>query len=247
MTPLVIAHRGASAEFAEHTVAAYERAIELGADGVECDVRLTADDHLVCIHDSTIDRTSNGRATVSTSTLADLQRWDMASWKNDRSASPTGAVDPRDQILTLNTLLGVVADAGRPVSLSIETKHPTRDGARLEAALVRALRHVGLVPAGDTPADPQGLLRVMSFSAAALGRMRALAPSIPTVYLVDAPRDTDGRLPHGALVSGPGIRGLRDDPAHIERMHARTASDQRQRIAARAKRPVGHRRARRRF
>ena len=221
MTPLVIAHRGASAEFAEHTMAAYERAIELGADGLECDVRLTADDELVCIHDATIDRTSNGRGSVSTKTLAQLRRWDTSAWKSGADPQPVGEVNPRDQILTLNALLGLVADASRSVSLSIETKHPTRDGARLEAALVKALRRVGRVPKGDNPADPQGQLRVMSFSAAALGRMRAIAPSIPTVYLVDAPRDVEGRLPHGALVSGPGIRGLRADPGHIDRMHKR--------------------------
>ena len=49
--PAVFAHRGASAHRAEHTLAAYERALEVGADGLECDVRLTADGHLVLVHD----------------------------------------------------------------------------------------------------------------------------------------------------------------------------------------------------
>ena len=54
----IVAHRGASTDRAEHTRAAYELAIEQGADGLECDVRLTRDGHLVCIHDRTVNRTS---------------------------------------------------------------------------------------------------------------------------------------------------------------------------------------------
>ena len=55
--PFVVAHRGASADLPEHTRAAYERALEEGADAVECDVRLTRDGHLVCVHDRKLDRT----------------------------------------------------------------------------------------------------------------------------------------------------------------------------------------------
>lgn len=57
----MIAHRGSSEDVPEHTLAAYRKAIEDGADGVECDVRLTADGVLVCVHDRRVDRTSNGR------------------------------------------------------------------------------------------------------------------------------------------------------------------------------------------
>ena len=72
-TPLVIAHRGSSSAEPEHTLAAYMRAIEEGADGLECDVRLTADSHLVCVHDPRVNRTSNGRGLVSTLELAELE------------------------------------------------------------------------------------------------------------------------------------------------------------------------------
>lgn len=68
----VIAHRGASADVPEHTLAAYRKAIEDGADGLECDVRLTSDGHLVCVHDRRVNRTSNGRGAVSALELADL-------------------------------------------------------------------------------------------------------------------------------------------------------------------------------
>ncbi len=69
----MVAHRGASADRPEHTLAAYELALQEGADGVECDVRLTSDGHLVCVHDRRVDRTSNGTGLVSEMTLAQLR------------------------------------------------------------------------------------------------------------------------------------------------------------------------------
>src|SRR5215510_13176508 len=77
----VVAHRGASEDAPEHTLAAYRRAIEDGADALECDVRLTADGHLVCVHDRRVNRTSNGRGAVSALELADLATLDFGSWK----------------------------------------------------------------------------------------------------------------------------------------------------------------------
>src|SRR5262245_11610484 len=75
--PLVFAHRGASAERPEHTEEAYKLAISQGADGLECDVRLTRDGHLVCIHDATLRRTSNVRGRVSSLSLDELRRLDF--------------------------------------------------------------------------------------------------------------------------------------------------------------------------
>ena len=68
--PFVVAHRGASAQRPEHTLAAYELALQEGADGVECDVRLTRDGHLVCVHDRRLERTSTGTGLVSEMTLS---------------------------------------------------------------------------------------------------------------------------------------------------------------------------------
>src|SRR5215468_5747873 len=108
--PLVFAHRGASAERPEHTEEAYQLAIEQGADGLECDVRLTRDGHLVCIHDATLRRTSNGRGRVSALTLDELRQLDFG-----------GA-----PLLTLDDLLTLATSAGRPLRLLVETKHPSR-------------------------------------------------------------------------------------------------------------------------
>ena len=74
MRPQVVAHRGASHENAEHTLRAYLAALDAGAEALECDVRLTADGHLVCVHDRDLRRTASRRGVVSTMELADLDR-----------------------------------------------------------------------------------------------------------------------------------------------------------------------------
>ena len=236
--PLVIAHRGASAERAEHTLAAYELAIEQGADGLECDVRLTADGHLVCVHDRRIDRTSDGWGVVSTKTLADLRRHDFGSWAEQGGPRPTRRPlrerrladrrleswpgedvlsDPSGGILTLPTLLDLVTSSPRPILLAIETKHPTRYAGWVEQAVVAQLRRFGLAnPARQGPHP----VRVMSFSAQAVRRFGALAPGVPRVFLMDRVplRMRAGDLPFGATIAGPDIAILRAHPSYAARV-----------------------------
>src|SRR6478609_11775335 len=142
--PQVVAHRGASHDNAEHTLRAYVAALDAGAEGLECDVRLTADGHLVCVHDRDLRRTASSRTLVSNTELAELDQLDFHSWKNPWADLDDEAPDPDDQldkVLTLRTLLETVADYDRRVELAIETKHPTRFGGLVErAAAGRAAR-----------------------------------------------------------------------------------------------------------
>lgn len=218
----VVAHRGASEEVPEHTLAAYERAIEEGADALECDVRLTADGHLVCVHDRRINRTSDGHGVVSTKTLAELDARDFGSWKPPAGATIAGdhfVVDERrSRVLTLERLLSLVADSPREVGLAIETKHPTRYAGLVEQQVVAVLRRFGLVP----PPDPdRSRVRVMSFSQLSLRRMRVLAPRVPTVFLMERVplRFRDGDLPFHACVAGPSMEILREHPGYVARVH----------------------------
>jgi glycerophosphoryl diester phosphodiesterase len=71
---IVIAHRGASAERPENTIAAFQRAVELGADAIELDVRLSSDGVPVVIHDPTLDRTTTAQGAVARKTAAELVR-----------------------------------------------------------------------------------------------------------------------------------------------------------------------------
>ncbi len=75
--PLIIGHRGASADAPENTLAAFYQAVEQGADGIELDVQLSADGHLVIFHDDRVDRVSNGSGKVSQKTLAELKTLDL--------------------------------------------------------------------------------------------------------------------------------------------------------------------------
>jgi glycerophosphoryl diester phosphodiesterase len=213
----VVAHRGASHDAPEHTLAAYKKAIEDGADALECDVRLTADGHLVCVHDRRVNRTSNGRGAVSALELADLAALDFGSWK-DSEESPDWGDPSFTSVLTLERLLELVADSGRRIELAIETKHPTRWAGQVEERLLHLLGRFGLndpKTANDSP------VRVMSFSARSLHRISASAPNIPTVYLMQfvTPRLRDGRLPAGSRIAGPGIRIVRNHPGYIARLH----------------------------
>ncbi|MER7662203.1 MULTISPECIES: glycerophosphodiester phosphodiesterase [unclassified Streptomyces] len=216
----VVAHRGASEDAPEHTLAAYMKAIDDGADALECDVRLSADGHLVCVHDRRVNRTSNGRGAVSALELADLSALDFGTWKGreDSAESPDWGDPSLTSVLTLERLLELVADSGRRVELAIETKHPTRWAGQVEDRLLQLLGRFGLA---DPPTPADSPVRVMSFSARSLHRVSAAAPRIPTVYLLQfvSPRLRDGRLPSGARIAGPGIRIVRNQPGYIARLH----------------------------
>ena len=76
MMPKIIAHRGASGHAPENTMAAFQLALEMAADGIELDAMLTKDGEVVVIHDDSLDRTTNGTGAVHDFTLAELQRLD---------------------------------------------------------------------------------------------------------------------------------------------------------------------------
>ena len=228
--PLVVAHRGSSAAHAEHTLAAYELALAEGADSLECDVRLTRDGVLVCVHDRRIDRVSDGRGVLSTLELADLTDLDFASWKS-RSDDPLLAeavseveLDPeRRSVLTLERLVQLAVDSrspsGRPVQLHIETKHPTRYGGLVERALVALLTRYGLAAPLSRSVSP---VTVMSYALTSLRRVHALAPVLPTVLLMDRVpvRYRDGRLPLQVSAAGVAMRVPRKHPGYVQRVHA---------------------------
>jgi glycerophosphoryl diester phosphodiesterase len=220
--PRVIAHRGSSEDVAEHTLAAYEKAVDDGADGLECDVRLSADGHLVCVHDRRVERTSNGRGVVSTLELAELAALDFGAGKrgwdlDDEAEWPDRT---RTGILTLERLLETVLDAPRPLELAIETKHPTRYAGRVEHTLVALLDRFGLAHPRRGQVTP---VRVMSFSQLSLRRVRRLAPSLGTVLLLDRVplRFRDGALPVGVRAAGPGIDVVRRQPRTVGAFQAR--------------------------
>ena len=78
--PWVIAHRGASGHAPENTMAAFRKAVELGARFIETDLQMTRDAQFVAMHDSTVERTSNGRGAVREMTMAQIRELDAGKW-----------------------------------------------------------------------------------------------------------------------------------------------------------------------
>ncbi|MDP9496760.1 MAG: glycerophosphodiester phosphodiesterase [Actinomycetota bacterium] len=219
----VVAHRGSSGTYPEHTLAAFEAAVAEGADALECDVRLTRDGVLVCVHDRRVDRTSNGRGLVSTLELADLAELDFASWK--RGAAPADATGQEapdldaGRVLTLDRLLQLVVDAGSPVQLHVETKHPTRYGGQVERALLQLLDRYGLA---RPPSRAESRIYVVSYALSSLRRVHLAAPTIPTVINTDLvlPWLHAGRLPPRVAGVGVALRAVRARPGFVRRVQA---------------------------
>src|SRR5699024_4712594 len=111
----VFAHRGASTHYAEHTRAAYAHALTVGADGIETDVQLTADGQLICWHDPTVNRTSNGQGPLEAHTLAELRQLDVHTWKTRSAKLPSEYGDASNQLMTLDELTLMLMGANRPV------------------------------------------------------------------------------------------------------------------------------------
>ncbi|MBT0567629.1 glycerophosphodiester phosphodiesterase [Williamsia sp. CHRR-6] len=200
--PAVVAHRGASADRPEHTIGAYELALAQGAEGLECDVRLTRDRRLVCIHDRTVDRTSSGTGVVSEMTLAQLQELDFGSWHpHGRPAT----------VLTLAELITLTLDHDRPARLFIETKHPVRYGGQVEDLVLEELKRFKVA---SPPSVDHSRAVVISFSTVGMWRIRRQAPMLPTVLLGDAATLLRGvaATSVGATAVGPSIAMLRDRP-----------------------------------
>jgi glycerophosphoryl diester phosphodiesterase len=239
--PVIFAHRGSSGTYAEHTRAAYLQALADGADGVECDVHLSRDGQLVCIHDTTLERTTNGSGDVADLTLAELQQLDVSSWK--RIGLPSEYGDVSDQFLSFADLLLLLRRAGRPIRLAVELKHPSPFGLRLEEALIAFLMDEGWNPESSMLGSIE--VSFMSFNP---DSMRQLAESVPHHLLCQLVSDVRpqevrdalrlGSIAEGALINvlqralkegeelidhqevgmaGPGVQYVRDHPERIRR------------------------------
>lgn len=154
------AHRGASAEAPENTLAAFGLALQRRVDGIELDVHLSRDGVPMVIHDETLERTSNGRGRVSARTAAELQRLDAGSWF---APGFSGEVVP-----TLEQVLQLV---GAQARINIELK----SSAAGEAVLQLLQRY------------PESKVLVSSFDHRLLARLRGMAPTMALGFLVDSP------------------------------------------------------------
>src|SRR3954468_23083058 len=130
-TVLVIAHRGASGHAPENTLAAFRRAVALGATFIETDLQLSRDARFVAIHDDTVNRTTNGQGKVHDLSLAELRRLDAGSWFGSEYAG--------ERIPTLEEILEF--SKKNDVVFYLELKPTGAWGG--EHALISALRDSG--------------------------------------------------------------------------------------------------------
>lgn len=188
-----IAHRGFSGTAPENTLAAVRAAIEVGADMVEVDVTMSADGHLVVIHDDTLDRTTDGRGEVAGVRLAEIRQLDAGRW-----FSPAFAGE------RLPTLDEVLAEVQGRVLLNVEIKSEAVRRGIVEkvAAAIRARRMTREVI-------------VSSFAPEALEQMHAAAPEIRTAVLYN-PDFHAGRDPV-AIVRDLGASALNINRTRLNR------------------------------
>jgi len=204
--PVNIAHRGASAYAPEHTLVAYALAIEMGADYVEQDLQLTRDGVLVCLHDTTLNRTTNVEAVfpdraievevrgetrslwrVSDFTIEEIKTLDAGSWFSERFAGT--------RVPTFQEAIDLVQ--GR-AGMYPETKAPEiyeALGFTMEEELVRVLAANGLDSHAGQAATP---IYLQSFSPESLKRIHARAgDTYRLIQLVGGDQ--------AALLSAPGL------------------------------------------
>jgi glycerophosphoryl diester phosphodiesterase len=164
---LIIGHRGASGHAPENTLAAFKRAIALGATFIETDLQLSRDSHFVAIHDDTVSRTTNGQGKVHDLSLADLRRLDAGSW--------FGSEFTGERIPALEEILEFAKK--NDVVFYLELKPGGSWGG--EHALIGALR------------ETQEIARtiVISFDASILEGLRKIEPTLMTGLLFDGQID----------------------------------------------------------
>jgi glycerophosphoryl diester phosphodiesterase len=160
--PLVIAHRGDSAHRPENTLASFAGALEVGAVLVELDVQLTADGHVVVIHDPTLDRTTTGRGDVRRKTLAEVRA--ASAGYPDRF----GTAFSGERVPLLSEALALLRERAR-VLVEIKTESVTEDvDGGIEARVAEEVRR----------AEMAGRVALISFDHRAIVRLRSLAPEM---------------------------------------------------------------------
>ncbi len=211
---LNIAHRGASAYAPEHTFFAYDLAMRMDVDMLECDLLLSRDEVPVCIHDTSVDRTSDGSGAVSDFTLAELRELDFGGWFSEEFA---GA-----RIVPFEEQLDCYLRHNPQMRFHVETKDSA--GGRAEEVLVELLQRKGLLDTGDV--NDSSIL-MQSFDAGSLQRIKQLAPSLPTAFLFAAPTTPElalwvlsGSGPDYIDAFAPNSAAILLDPLIIQRFHA---------------------------
>lgn len=186
LRPRIVAHRGASFEAPENTLAAFKRAWALGVEAVELDVRVTKDGEVVVIHDASTQRTGGRARAVADQTLAELRELDVGAWKH--------AKYQRERIPTLAEALATMP-ARRTMFVEIKS---APDTAPAIGEVIRTARPTSVA------------IALQGYDPVALAALAAAVPEAPAYWTVDPPRDDrDQPLPYPrAIVEETKQRGF---------------------------------------
>jgi len=160
--PIVFAHRGASAHAPENTLAAFKLALDQGADGIELDVKLTADEKVVVIHDATVDRTTDAHGRVKDMTLAEFRALDAGSSFSE--------VFKGERVPTLEEVFETV---GKHTFINVELTNYTTPRDHLVESVCILVKKFGM----------QKRVLFSSFLSANLSHARSYLPEVPTGLL----------------------------------------------------------------
>jgi glycerophosphoryl diester phosphodiesterase len=201
--PLIIAHRGYRARYPENTLAAFEAAIDAGADMIELDVLLTKDRKIVVIHDESLDRTTSGQGPVSDHTLSELKALDAGDWFDSRFRE--------ERLPTLEEVLEMVA--GR-IPINIEIKRSAYEPHHPPDAIEKQIAE--LVARKNAREN----VLISSFDWRVLERLSVLKKAPAIALLSQHPRlgnplEACKRL--GAFSWNPSGRSLKKE--HVRKMH----------------------------
>jgi len=170
----VVAHRGASEDCPENTMAAFRQAETEGADRIELDVQLTRDGRVIVMHDETIDRTSTGRGAVAEVAITDLEGLDAGSWFSSDFAS--------EPIPSLEDVLAWTASSGMHLNIELKNHRGDLEARQLARAVVALLGE-------DESALAE--VQISSFDRAAVAEAADACPRCDVALLWEANDDED--------------------------------------------------------
>jgi glycerophosphoryl diester phosphodiesterase len=207
-----VAHRGASGHAPEHTLLAYELGLEMKADAIEIDLQMTEDGVLIAMHDTIVNRTTNGTGFVAQMTIEEIKQLDAGSWFNTRY--PEKAKD--DFIgLQVPTLEEIFQRFGRSTNYYLETKSPALYPG-MEEELLRLMDKYNLI-GGDVQSSK---VLIQSFFPESLKLIHEKNPNVPLVHLLSQPTLGTGAAAELGIIKeyaiGVGVNLSRIDEDYVK-------------------------------
>jgi glycerophosphoryl diester phosphodiesterase len=167
---LIVAHRGASHDAPENTLAAFKLAIEQGADAFEADFYLTTDQHVICFHDKDTERITGRKLSITATPFDELRKMDVGNWKGPHWQG--------EQMPTLEEVLAAVPD-GKGIFVELKS------AAEVVPLVAKAVAASSLLPEQVV---------VISFHEDAVAESKRLMPQIKAYWLTDFKKQDNGTI-----------------------------------------------------